>query len=194
MSQLLPATEVQDAIILCVEIVNLNFSRTTQPIAKKEAWLKLHSAVEDWRMYLITGVQPILTIHGVKAAESEHISTSFPVVIYTNRPHFYTSFLFHLSCLLLLQCRPHSLRRAKNTCLKTVSYHAVYLCGVSKSNRLAYSWDPILIAGLLYAGKYLSYCRQQIELLQQLEALAELTGWKMRKEIQRLQEIWKASQ
>jgi hypothetical protein len=82
----------------------------------------------------------------------------------------------------------------ESTCLKTIPWHAVNLCGISKSNRLAYSWDPIVVIALLYAGKSLSYRGQQNEMLQHFKALADLTGWKMRQEIQRLKELWKAGQ
>jgi hypothetical protein len=111
--QLLPATDIQDAIILCGKTVNFNLPQAIHHVAKKEGWPVLHRAMENWQMYLVTGVQPILTINGVKAADSEDISTAFPVVIYTNRTTFYTYFLYHLSCLLLLQSRLHSLRRMK---------------------------------------------------------------------------------
>jgi hypothetical protein len=46
----------------------------------------------------------------------------------------------------------------------------------------------------LYAGKFLSYHGQQNEMLQHFDALADLTRWKMRREIQRLKELWKVGQ
>jgi hypothetical protein len=193
-SQLLPANKVQDAIILCAKAVDLNLSQSIHSIGKMEQWTKLYTATENWQVCLGTGAQPILAINGVKAADSEDILTSFPLVIYTNRVDFYTSFLYHLSCLLLLQSRPHSLRRMKSACLKTIPWHSVQLCGISKSNRLAWSWDPIVVAALLYAGKFLSYCGQQSEMVQLLQDLSELTGWKTRKEIEKLKEFWNAGQ
>ena len=193
-SKLLPATEVQDAIILCAKTVNLNLSQSIHPIGKREEWLRLHTAIESWQVCLVKEVQPILAINGVKAADSEDISTSFPVVIYTNRADFYTSFLYHLSCLLLLKGRPHSLRRMKTACLKTIPWHSVQLSGISRSNRLPWSWDPIVTTALLFAGKSLSYCGQQNEMMQHLQALSVLTGWKMRKEIEKLKEFWRAGQ
>jgi hypothetical protein len=82
----------------------------------------------------------------------------------------------------------------KSACLKTIPWHSVQLCGISKSNRLAWSWDPIVVAALLYAGKFLSYCGQQSEMVQLLQDLSELTGWKTRKEIEKLKEFWNAGQ
>ncbi|KAE9379182.1 hypothetical protein N431DRAFT_540827 [Stipitochalara longipes BDJ] len=193
-SQLCPASEIQDAIVLCAKTVNLNLAPAIHSIDKRDEWSRSHTIVEDWQLHLITGVQPLLTITGVKATELEDTSTSFPVVIYTNRPMFFTSCLFHMSCLLLLQNRPHSLRRMKSTCLRTVVYHSVHLCGISKSNRLAWSWDPILVAALLFASKFLSYRGQQIEILQHLKELTGLTGWRTSKEIDRLQEHWRVGQ
>jgi hypothetical protein len=194
MSQIRPANDIQDAIILCARTVNLNLAPSIHSIGTREEWSRLHTIMEDWQLCLVTGVQPLLAINGAKAVASDDISTSFPVVIYSNRFTFYTSFLFHLSCLMLAQNRPHSLRRMKSTCLRTIAYHSVHLCGISRSNSLAWSWDPILVATLLFVGKFLSYHGQQIELLQHLTELTGLTGWKTSKEIDRLQEHWRVGQ
>lgn len=193
-SQPRPTNEIQHAIILCAKIVNLSLVSAMQPIGTREEWSRLHTMLDDWQQHLATGVQPLLNINGVKAADFEDISTSFPVIIYTNRSTFYTTFLFHLSCLMLLQSRPHSFRRMKSTCLRTIVYHSVYFCGISKSNRLAWSHDPLVVAALLLVGKFLSYRGQQIEMLQHLEALTGLTGWKTSKEMDRLQEHWRVGQ
>ena len=188
------ANEIQHSIILCANILTLSLAPAVQSTSKREEWSRLHSMLEDWQLHLATGAQPLLSINGVKAADFENISTSFPVIIYTNRSTYYTAFLFHLSCLMLLQNRPHSFRRMKSTCLRTIVYHSVYFCGISKSNRAAWSWDPIVVAALLHAGRFLSYRGQQTELLQHLKELAELSGWKTGKEMDKLQEHWRVGQ
>lgn len=189
-----PTEDIQHSIILCAEILNLSLLPATYSVGQKEEWSKLHRMTEDWQVHLAKGFQSLLNINGLKAVDFDGISTSFPVEIYTNRTTFYTAFLFHLSCLLLLQSRPHSLRRMKSTCLRNIVYHSVYLCGISKSNRLGWSHDPLVLAALLRAGTVLSYRGQQMEMLQHLNALTGLTGWKTSKEMDRLQEYWRFGQ
>jgi len=186
--------DIQHSNILCAEILNLSLAPATCSMGKREEWSKLHMMIEDWQSHLARCFQPLLSINSLKAVDFGDISTSFPVVIYTNRSTFYTAFLFHLSCLLLLQSRPHSLRRMKSTCLRNIVYHSVYLCGISKSNRLGWSHDPLVLAALLRAGTVLSYRGQQMEMLQHLNALTGLTGWKTSKEMDRLQEYWRVGQ
>jgi hypothetical protein len=189
-SQLKYMTSTQSALVTCAHAVQLAFSNHTHSVPIKDAWLKLHAAAEEWQNNLDVDAQPILVIDGVKAANANF--SGFPVIILTNRASFYSSFLHHLTCFLLLQIRPHYLRQTQSRILKTIPLHAVYLCGISTSNRLTWSWDPITVTTLLYAGKSLSYIKQQEGLLGHLGLLRNLTGWKMDNEIQKLSSLWKS--
>jgi hypothetical protein len=47
------------------------------------------------------------------------------------------------------------------------------------------------VAALLFAGSFLSYSEQQLELMERLEVMRQMTGWMFEEEIQDLEEFWK---
>ena len=93
--------------------------------------------------------------------------------------------MLHTILLLLVQCKP---RRVK---LKAATWYAVQICGLSLSNSLLWSWDPLIVAALLFAGPFLSYSKQQLELMEHLEALRKMTGWIFEEEMRELGHAWK---
>jgi hypothetical protein len=114
------------------------------------------------------------------------------VFIFTTRISFYNSFLLHITQLLLVLCKPRNIEHGAVTKLKTAPWYAVQICGLSLSNPEIWSWDPLIVAALLFAGSFLSYSEQQLELMEHMEALREMTGWRFEQEIQGLQEFWSA--
>jgi hypothetical protein len=124
---------------------------------------------------------------------NNNIPSEFPLQIHTSRVSFYSSFLQHLISLFLLVSRPRNTGRAMSTKLKTTTWHAVQICGLSISNNVLWSWDPVVVAALLHTGQYLSYGPQQTELLRHLRRMEVTTAWKFGREIGQLQDFWRVS-
>jgi hypothetical protein len=122
-----------------------------------------------------------------------NIPVEFPLQVHITRVSFYSSFLAHLTSIFLLNSRPSNIDRALANNLKTITWHAVQICGLSMSNNILWSWDPVIVAAILYAGQALSYPAQQIELLRYLRELEETTAWKFSDEVSELQELWRVS-
>lgn len=75
--------------------------------------------------------------------------------------------------------------------MKTETWHALQICSVSLSNKLLWSWDPAIIATLLHCGRLLSYSAQQEELIEHLQKLQLMTGWKFQRDIDELEDYLK---
>lgn len=187
---------LQESLLLCAKVACLAQSRDNQ--ATFDSWMHLYSQLQTLRSsQSAEEVLPILTspIAGLSSSKHKHWSTKtpadFPIQIHTSRVSFYSAFLDHLTCLLLLRSKPRKVFGRDAKSLKTTTWHAVEICGLSMSNPLFWSWDPVVVAALIPAGPTLSYAAQQKELLEHLRRLEKLTGWAIRKALQDLEDNWR---
>lgn len=186
---------LQELLILCANAACL----ASKPLDAQEIldhWRYLHSKLQALHSNRsAAGVLPLLAspIAGISISNpsSTKIPTSFPLSIYTSRMSFFSTLLYHLTSLLLLQFKPRRVDARSAKFLKTTTWHAVEVCGLSLSNPLLWSWDPIVVAALIRAGLSLSYVSQQEELFAHLRRLESLTGWILENELRDLKEFWK---
>lgn len=192
---------LEDALLLCAKMADLAFSHSTESRATFERWSSLYDEFQDIEnSEQSESLLPLLRsqIGSIKFLESgphlsSNIPSEFPLQIHTSRVSFYFSFLHHLMSLLLLMSRPRNIDRTTSNKFKTTTWHAVQICGLSISNNILWSWDPVVIAVLLHAGQSLSYGAQQKELLRHLRRLEETTAWKFGSEVDQLEDFWAAS-
>ena len=191
---------LHESLLLCTQVIDLAFSQLSENQAKVDGWTPLCSQLQ-----IVQNSQPREVLHSLLTSPIGSISfskpvpsttslpSSFPLHIHTNRLSFYVAFVNHLTCLLLIRSKPRKVDGKAGKGLRTETWHAVQLCGLSLSNTILWNWDPVIVAALLYAGPLLSYAGQQKELLLHLVVLRKTTGWLIEEEIHRLEEFWKVS-
>lgn len=194
-------THLRKLLLLCTRVSDLAFLQTTNQSSIIDGWNRLYVELQDLMNNNQSDVpiaslltSPIGSISSSNSTTSSiGIPTSFPLHIYTSRLSFYCSFLNHLTCLLLGQSRPHKINDRAAKSLRAAPWLAVQLCGLSLSNTVVWSWDPVVVSALLFAGSFLTYVGQQMELSAYLRRLERMTGWILKQDIQRLEEFWKSS-
>ncbi|CZR69836.1 uncharacterized protein PAC_19736 [Phialocephala subalpina] len=192
------SSHLQETILLSAEIVD--FCQSTNNNHDTERWVHLFSKLRDLESLCPSGFAlPLVSsqIGMIAFSKSDPLPAShtiprtFPIPIFTSRASFYVSLLRHLTRMLLSQCKPRKIEKRIVEGLRTASLYAVQICGLSLSNPLVWSWDPVVVASLLAAGPLLSYSEQQGELLEHLKRLSFITGWKFGQELQDLEDVWK---
>lgn len=201
-SALRTTSRQEDALLLCAKIADLTFSQDTETHPAAEIWSSLYTSFQNTRdIRQSESLIPILSsqIGSISISKTtptppnESIPSEFPLQIHTSRVSFYSSFLYHLTSILLLMSRPTNIDRSMNSKLKTTTWHAVQISGLSMSNNILWSWDPVVVTALLYTGQSLSYKAQQMELLRHLRRLEETTAWKFGSEVDQLEDFWRSS-
>ncbi|KAG9235733.1 hypothetical protein BJ875DRAFT_458272 [Amylocarpus encephaloides] len=185
------------SLILCAQTSNL-FSQSANGRANVDTWSHLYTRLQALQTHQSTdNLGPLLafTIGRITLSPSSpsKIPTNFPLSIHTSRQTFYAHFLTHLTSLLLIQSRPRKINTRAAKGLKTAAWHAVQLCGLSISNNMAWSWEPVVMAALVFSGPFLSYGGQHGELAGHLRGLDRMTGWQVEREVERLERFWRCS-
>ncbi|KAH9223010.1 hypothetical protein DL95DRAFT_440743 [Leptodontidium sp. 2 PMI_412] len=198
----LQVTYHDKTLLLCLNVVKFRFSQDTSHA--EDTWTRLHTQHQSLtashpsqsQSLLISSIGRI-SLSAPDTSTSTTTPLSFPFQLHTTRLSFYATLLTHLTSLLLLQCLPPRLKlKLKLTqtallqSLKTETWHAVQICSLALSNRVIWSYDPVVIAALLLAGRMLSYEAQQQELIRFLRTLRVVTSWVFDAEIAELEEAW----
>ncbi|KAH8676474.1 hypothetical protein BGZ60DRAFT_402691 [Tricladium varicosporioides] len=181
---------LENSLLLCVHTVKLYFSTSSHESPNTKIWMSLYSRQQTIQSNQPTEFIPLL-ISAIGSVRHSDVDSSkprhFPLSIHTTRLSLYTAFLGHLTSLLLIQCRPRRLNQAVVRKMKTETWHALQICSLSLSNKLLWSWDPVIIAALLHCGRLLSYSAQQEELIEHLRKLQLTTGWEFQAAIGELE-------
>lgn len=151
-------------------------------------WKNLWSSTQSWAENIPPIMQPILT--SLIASIPSAPPFTFPLLLHTSRPSLYAAIMHHTTCLLLLEAKPPALRQLPH--LKTPTWHAVQICGLCVGNNAHWSWDPTILAALVYSGRFISYHEQREELLEFLRLVMEGTGWKIDQEVDEMVTGWRS--
>jgi len=184
---------IRSSILICSHAVQYHFSsqNSTSIVSQSgqaESWTRLWSSTQWWSRHHPPQMHPILT-SGISNIVSEQTS-AFPLTIHTSRANLVASIMYHTASLLLLQTRIPSLQRFSN--LKTPTWYAVQVCGLSISNNPQWSCDPVIIAALVYSGRLISYQEQKDELEEFLWGIAKGSGWQIADQIEDMLDGWRA--
>ncbi|KAH6669217.1 hypothetical protein B0J14DRAFT_641139 [Halenospora varia] len=185
-----PTSFLENSLLLCIHTAKLYFSKSSNGIPTTNTWMSLYSQHQSMQANQPTELVPLLTsaIGSIRHSDVDSSGPrNFPLSIHTTRLSLYTAFLSHLTSLLLIQCRPRRLDQGVVRKMKTETWHALQICSLSLSNKLLWSWDPAIIATLLHCGRLLSYSAQQEELVEHLQKLQLMTGWKFQRDIGELE-------
>lgn len=184
---------IRQVLILCVQAFNLSTCAQSNSQSTVAIWSRISSELQTWHSSLPSEMRPIFKSGIGRINNTPGTSGAFPLSIHTSQTSLYGSILYHFTNICLLQCVPRRMKQYAAQNLGTVTWHAVQLCGLSVSNEIRWSWDPVTIVTLFQAGMLLSFEDQQVELFHHLSQLTRITGWKFERELQNLSQFWAAA-
>ncbi|KAK0761244.1 hypothetical protein N5P37_006192 [Trichoderma harzianum] len=158
-------------------------------------WTSLWRECQDWHKHRALEVQPLLVVDSI---EMSSINTpddpSFPMLLFTEPLALVVNITYYITSLLLLSRRPRLSRLwAHSSLVTSMAWHAQSIAGALTSNQYPESWDPVVFAGVLMAGKAMTHESQQMSLLKQLHKMINAVGLNLRSEVQELQSSWTIS-
>lgn len=116
----------------------------------------------------------------------------FPLVLFTSGAALMANQLYHTAMLLLLQNKPRTFKasRAKVSSTMSALWHARMICGIALGNDARECWDPSLVASFVLAARGMTHWDQQRRLLDKLDGIGRLTGWKVANYRKLMMEEW----
>lgn len=178
------------AILLCAQAAQLcfapNINNNTTAHPAKVTWVSLWNSTLSWTATLPPSLLPVLQTP--ISAISSTSPTSFPLILHTNRSNMHATVMHHITAILLLQKKPPNERSSSH--IKHPTWHAVQICGICIGNNSQWSYDPTILASLIYAGRFISYWEQKKELLGILKSFSKDSGWQVCSAVDDLVERW----
>lgn len=182
------------SMLLCAQAIDLRSERNllstlgtgAQPADYTSRWIEIWNQTQTWHRD-----RPIELISVFEAAADSLDGCSanvFPTAIFSTGCAILANQLHHTTALLLLQCKPRMLRLSSGKTSHV--WHAQQICGISASNDESKTWDFTLLASLLVAARVMTHSAQHAVVLETLERVRRITGWRVGSEIDRLRSFW----
>ncbi|MBE3044693.1 hypothetical protein IMZ48_19455 [Candidatus Bathyarchaeota archaeon] len=115
----------------------------------------------------------------------------FPLLLFTSGAGMMANQLYHTAMLLMLQGRPRTATvPAARVSSMSALWHARRICGMALANDARESWDPSLVASFVVAARGMTHSDQHKLLLEKLEEVGRLTGWKVKHYRSMLMDEW----
>lgn len=181
----------QQSILSCSQAAQLCFSAGMSAITNDHSttstWTYIWESTQSWLETLPQAMHPIFT--SPISANRSALSNFFPLILHTSRSHMYADVMHHTTSMLLLQVKPPRARSSMR--LKNPTWHAVRICGICMGNDFQWSYDPTILAALIYAGRFISYGEQKNELVKLLRRLVRESGWQLGSAIDEMTDRWR---
>ncbi|KIW15137.1 hypothetical protein PV08_05182 [Exophiala spinifera] len=111
----------------------------------------------------------------------------FPILAFSNLCSLVGNLTHHLTALLLLQFKPRAIRALPEQGSSTSPiWHAQRMIGMVVSVHERDVFDPLVIAGLVYAARRLSHPSQTTVVVNILKKVMERTGMQLQGEVEKL--------
>ncbi|OOF90229.1 hypothetical protein ASPCADRAFT_135342 [Aspergillus carbonarius ITEM 5010] len=149
--------------------------------AAPRQWLEVFEHLDQWYHLRPTEFQPMV---------DSTDGPGFPLLLFVNGAGILCNQLYHTAMLLLLQCKPRTALLNLQSPTLSPLWHAQRICGIAMNNDRRESWDPCLIASFLVAARRMTHEAQQTEILQGLERVGVITGWRVDEYLMQLREDW----
>lgn len=181
------------SMLLCAQAIDLRSERNvleplgsvTQPdyaSRLNEIWNKTQAWYRDRPIELIP-------VFEAQADSLDDCSANvFPTSIFSTGCAILANQLHHTTALLLLQCKPRTLRLSSGKTSQV--WHAQQICGMAASNDLSRTWDFTMLASLFVAARVMTHSSQHAVIIETLERVQRLTAWRIGSEIDRLRTFW----
>lgn len=173
---------------------NRQDSTTSDELAKNfwSRWASLWRECQDWHKHRAMEVQPLLVVDSIEVSSiSAPDDPSFPMLLFTAPLALVANVTYYITSFLLLSRRPRlSKLWAHSSLVTSMAWHAQSIAGAVISNHHPESWDPVVFAGVLMAGKEMTHESQQTSLLKQLHKMIDAVGLDLKSEVEELQSLW----
>ncbi|KLU82199.1 hypothetical protein MAPG_01275 [Magnaporthiopsis poae ATCC 64411] len=150
-------------------------------VTRSQGWYGLIEELASWYETQPNSFRPLIDIESTSGPPLPP-ETLFPVVCFTNGAAVLGNQLYHGAMLLLLRNKPRTVPQHSLQLLGAAPgsqlWHARRVCGIAVHNSHAAWWDPCLLAVVYVAAGTMTYAPQQQQLLECLERVGYLTGWR----------------
>jgi hypothetical protein len=187
----------QYAIFLCAQTVNLKCEHEkmlrseveSQPPGFAQRWKGLWDELSAWYEKRPSEVYPIFEAPAGDPASFQ--DSPFATIIFTTSSAACANQLYHTAVLLLLQCKPRTLKvsTSKGSSASRLR-HAQQICAIAISNDGPQRWDLSMAASMLVAAKLMTHEDQLRAVVAALEAAERTMGWRLGEEVEKLQRQW----
>ncbi|KAL4870846.1 hypothetical protein BDV12DRAFT_165344, partial [Aspergillus spectabilis] len=181
---------------LCGKALNTYHHQYQEPLFPvQDSWLQTFEELTEWHFLRPQEFQPMVEVE--LSSEDLNPGSEFPLLLFTNGAAALCNQLYHTAMLLILECKPRTallnhLHRDHHLHSAVLSplWHAQRVCGIALNNDRRECWDPCLLASFLLAARYMTHEAQQVEIVQGIERIYELTGWSVGEYLTHLREEW----
>lgn len=116
-------------------------------------------------------------------------SDPFPFILYSAYCAISSNQLYHAACLLLLEMKPTFINVREEGHIGSPLWHARRICGISITNTHHGSLNNA-IQPLWLAGKLLSHPVEHRAIVDLMQRIEDITGWRVTWRIKDLKELW----
>lgn len=169
-------------------ITSHNSQRSQLPLTA--TWLSCWSDAQLWFSARNEGMRPIFEVEELNAVQSGKTSSAdLPVIIFSNVCALLANFVHHLTALYLLHHKPRLIKAfAETGSSSSPVWHAQRLVGMVAAFDMSEVFDPLVVAGIIYAARRLSHPSQLAVVVKLLQKASQSTGLQLQEEIESLQE------
>ncbi|KAL8381940.1 hypothetical protein RB595_005953 [Gaeumannomyces hyphopodioides] len=168
---------------ICVRLRLVSFcsGRCEFGVPRSQAWYGLVEELASWHATQPKSFRPLIDLESTPGPPLPPESL-FPVLCFTNGAAVLGNQLYHGAMLLLLRNKPrtvppHSLQLL-GVAPSSQLWHARRVCGIAVHNSHAAWWDPCLLSVVYVAAGTMTYAPQQQQVLECLERVGCLAGWR----------------
>lgn len=169
------------AVLLCLKAVDFCSGCCEVGVPRSQAWYGLVEELASWHASQPKSFRPLIDLESTPGPTPPPESL-FPVLCFTNGAAVLGNQLYHGAMLLLLRNKPRTVPphwlRLLSAAPSSQLWHARRVCGIAVHNSHAAWWDPCILAVVYIAASKMTYTPQQQQVLECLERVGCLTGWR----------------
>ncbi|KAH8646879.1 hypothetical protein BX600DRAFT_518899 [Xylariales sp. PMI_506] len=156
------------------------------------------SLVDDLRSWYRLRPQEFMPMVDFEMAND----TTFPTILFTSGAAVFGNQMYHTAMFLLLRHKPRTAQISSSSTSSTSSsdprravdssplWHARRVCGIALNNDRRESWDMSLVSSLLAVAKSMTHETQHQAILEALDQIGEMTGFRVGSIRDTLKEEW----
>ncbi|CAI6334423.1 unnamed protein product [Periconia digitata] len=189
-----PFWYAHEAVSLCIDATTFSrdddnmWHRQRYGKSRADSWRTIVSRCQDWYKNRPQEFQPIIELYPSDGRLSDD---EFPTLVFSNGAAVLANQLYHTSMLLLLQKKPRFVTHVQPQSATFSSlWQSHRVCGIAVNNDRWDCWDPCLIASFLVAAKTTTHQSQHSVILNSLEKVQEMTGFRIAHHVESLKHEW----
>lgn len=153
-----------------------------------ELWRETWQNLQDWHAQTPMDLWPLFE----RPCFEPNID--FPIIVFTTSSARLATQLYHFLVYLLLNSKPRTLLLTSDgDIVLSALWHARRVCAIAESNRQTTSWDLMMIPMLEVVARHLTHESQQSSVLDSLDYVRRMLGWKVEGVVGNLRATWALS-